>query len=54
MLIIHQNVAHAVQSFDSFKANEIELYVANLELAHLYDSFSKEKYYRMESFGEIK
>ena len=41
-----------VQSFDSFKANEIELNVANFEIARLCGSFSKEKYYRMENFGE--
>ena len=41
-----------VQSFDSFKANEIELNVPNLELASLCGSFSKEKYYRMENFRE--
>ena len=34
-----------VQSFDSFKANEIELNVTTLELARLCDSFAKEKYY---------
>ena len=40
-------------SFDSFKANEIELLnVTNLEIARLCGSFSKEKYYRMENFGE--
>ena len=41
-----------VKSFDSFKANEIELNVTNLEIARLRGSFSKEKYYRMENFGE--
>ena len=39
-------------SFDSFKANEIKLNVTNLEIARLCGSFSKEKYYRMENFGE--
>ena len=34
------------------KANEIKLYVPNFELARLGGSFSKEKYYRMENFGE--
>ena len=41
-----------VQSFDSFKANEIELNVTNLEIALLCGSFSKEQHYRMENFGE--
>ena len=41
MLITHQNVAH-----------EIELNVLNLEIARLCGSFAKEKYYRMENFGE--
>ena len=34
-----------VQSFDIFKANEIELHVTTSELARLCGSFAKEKYY---------
>ena len=41
-----------VQSFDSFKANEIELNVTNLEIARLCGSFSKKKNYRMDNFVE--
>ena len=39
-----------VQSFDSFKPNEIELNVTNWEIARLCGSFSKKKYYRIGNF----
>ena len=41
----------SVQSFDNFKANEIDMDVTNLELARLCGSFAK-KILFMEDFGE--
>ena len=52
VLIIHQKVRRSCfQSFDSFKANEIEFNVTILELARLCVSFAKENSYFMENFG---
>ena len=51
-IVDYSSKSHScVQSFDSFKANEIGLNVTNLEIARLCGSFPKEKYC-VENVGE--